>query len=637
MYQDPYSFDTSSYASSVISNGFSVETSSQMSNISRPSGKSIYSVQRKEYVKNINNQMGRFQYRVEHLFTCDMDGRDVNLDDCIERLNMLEAMGSVWGQDMFLQVRDGSLQLIDIETKEELETHPVSNVLGVQAVLDNGTYNSLLTVAVWEERKMGHSVFMFQSDSLRADYIKQNLDRAINYRRVDHVENRQPRDNLRAIMAGKMNSIPQNNGPASVEWVRPEQPPMEWDAPDYDDSPLPTPTPPAKLPEPVQRQPSPPPPQRTPTPPPYTEKERNVDILNHLINDIEAFMDIVVAVAPKEKRKKKKEKKKKLKAIAGMPSPEEFEICFQKLKFAFNLLGELNGKISDPSAADLVHVFFSILTYLVNYCSEELPPSIVVPLLIPESIRLMSEEATTEEDQFWQTLGDAWNIPSTQWPDDDEEIPEYFPTFDDGWIPPDVTPESQRQPQAQPQPRPPSSSRPISRQPSHHTRNETPLNQAPWKPPPDEEEEEANYMRVIFDFTARNQRELSISKGEIVQLLDMSKQWWKVRNNNGEVGHVPNNVLEPLDKKEREEQQQVVTIPNLTKKSKPPEVKAWLEYKGFNKITVRCLSMLSGASLLGMTREELKMICPDEGGRVFFQLQNVKAANALASEVRHME
>ena len=28
----------------------------------------------------------------------------------------------------------------------------------------------------------------------------------------------------------------------------------------------------------------------------------------------------------------------------------------------------------------------------------------------------------------------------------------------------------------------------------------------------------ANYLRVIFDFTARNQRELSISKGEVVQV-----------------------------------------------------------------------------------------------------------------------
>lgn len=33
----------------------------------------------------------------------------------------------------------------------------------------------------------------------------------------------------------------------------------------------------------------------------------------------------------------------------------------------------------------------------------------------------------------------------------------------------------------------------------------------------------------------------------ILQLLDMSKQWWKVRDAGGDVGYVPNNVLEPYE------------------------------------------------------------------------------------------
>ena len=36
-------------------------------------------------------------------------------------------------------------------------------------------------------------------------------------------------------------------------------------------------------------------------------------------------------------------------------------------------------------------------------------------------------------------------------------------------------------------------------------------------------------------------------------MLDMSKQWWKVRNSGGEEGFVPNNVLEVLDKGEKEQ------------------------------------------------------------------------------------
>lgn len=92
-----------------------------------------------------------------------------------------------------------------------------------------------------------------------------------------------------------------------------------------------------------------------------------------------------------------------------------------------------------------------------------------------------------------------------------------------------------------------------------------------------------HHMCVLYDFIARNQRELTIRKGEIVevsqsqtqksleqnfpsffsavtksnksswllcvrsQLLDTSKQWWKVRNSRGEEGFVPNNVLETHD------------------------------------------------------------------------------------------
>ncbi|XP_063072653.1 epidermal growth factor receptor kinase substrate 8-like protein 3 [Engraulis encrasicolus] len=664
-------YETSSYAGSVLSNGFS-ETSSLMSSMSRPSGRSIY-MQRKEYVENINKQMGRFQYKVEHLFTCDVEGPDMRLDDCVERLKMLEAMGSIWGQDMILQARNGCLQLIDIETNEELESHPTGSVLGVEAMLDTCVYNSLLTVAVREEGKATVSVFMFQSDSLRADYIKRDLDRALMHRIDDRGDLRPPRDNMRAILAAKMGAS-QPNRPPSEEWDRPQPSPMEWDAPDYDESPVPSPAPPPQArqqpvpmprqPEPEPRQLTPPPPpspERTPTPQPYTEKDRNVDILNHIISDIEAFMGRVSAVAAKKSKKKLwkgKKKKNKPKVIEGMPSAAEFEICLQKIKFGFNLLAVLDGQIDEPSSKDLVHVFFSILTYLVEYCPEELPPAIVAPLFTPHCIRLLSEEATVEEDQFWQTLGDAWNIPSTQWGDDDEDIPEYNPLFDDGWEPRDADPEIQppRQPRKSPVSKPPPQpaskpvtqpaskpaskppNQPINRQPSQHSRKEAPAPQSTWKPPAEEdvEDDPASFMRVIFDFTARNPRELSISKGEVVQLLDMSKQWWKVRNNDGEEGFVPNNVLEPLDKKE-EEHQQVVANPNLTRKSKPAEVRAWLEFKGFNKITVKCLGMLSGASLLGMTREELKMICPDEGGRVFFQLQNVKSANALASEVRHLE
>lgn len=57
----------------------------------------------------------------QHLFTCELDGQQVSdVDDCLERLKYLDATGRVWGQDMFLEVRDRALRLLDIESQVNL-------------------------------------------------------------------------------------------------------------------------------------------------------------------------------------------------------------------------------------------------------------------------------------------------------------------------------------------------------------------------------------------------------------------------------------------------------------------------------------------------------------------------------------
>lgn len=598
------------------------DASSDLPGLSRPSAKSIYN-QRKEYADSINRQMHQFQHRVEHLFTCELDGQQLcDVNDCLERLKYLDATGRVWGQDVLLEVQDGALLLADIETKEVLESWPLSSVLDLKAVLDERVYDSLLTVSIQERGSRAVSVFLFQSESLRADYLKKDLERLLQNKRDDH--------RLTNGSKATVGNVTQRNSrrASPPPQLILQKPPEPWAASDYDESPVPTPptsrnnstyvkvvAPPPHTEEPPIK-PDPPPPQ------PYTERERNVDILNHLINDIEAFASQLTAVAPKMDKKKKKKKRK---AVKGMPSEEQFSICLRKIKMAFNLLASLQGKINNPSAAELVHCLFSILDLVVFHCNEDLPPSIVAPLFEPECVIFLSEEATPEEDHLWQSLGDAWNIPSTKWPEDDDDIPTYTPVFEDGWEPPAIrNPEpsvtntnvntSKREP----------AQVPVTRQMS---------NRLPPEPEDSLEELPASFMRAVFDFTARNPRELSISKGEQLQLLDMSKQWWKVKNEKGQIGYVPNNMLLPPQQQDKPE---TPSAPTLTRKSRPEEVRAWLEHKGFSKITVRCLGGVSGSMLLGMTRDELKTICPEEGGRVFYQLQNIKSALAMASEVRQM-
>ncbi|XP_034388091.1 epidermal growth factor receptor kinase substrate 8-like protein 3 [Cyclopterus lumpus] len=583
----PFGNDTSSYTGSFQSNGYSMdEVSSQVSSLSRPSAKSIY-LQRMEYAVSINKMMNKFQYRVEHLFTCDLDGKGLrSIADCVQRLRLLDGMGRVWGQSMQLEVRGANLLLTDIETKEELESMAFGDILELKAVLDAGVFNSLLTVSVRPGGKHTTTVFMFQCEDVRADYVQRDLSGALSHRRHDsNISNA-------GIIAGhpgmnNLHNAEKSNEPKEQKPAVDPEP--QWMVPDYEEDNVLT---------------------------PELVVPQEEDILNHLLSDIEIFMGKVAAVVAKNAKKKKK--KKKGKVMDGMPPAAEFEVCFHKIKCGFNLVGELNGMINNPSAPEFVHSLFSTLAFVASHCAEDLPQTIVAPLLTPQCFRFLSEEASTEEDQLWQSLGDAWNIPSTKWPEDDEDIPTYTLEFSDGWQPPEAT--------AAPEP-----SEPMRRQEHQQpatSQTSTKLTPSPLPPQKTRSgESKLGCIHVTYDFISRNNRELTVRKGEIVELLDMSKQWWKVRNSRGEEGFVPNNVLEAHDKQPIEYSG---GSPVLTKKSKPADVKVWLEDKGFSKITVRCLGGLSGSMLLGMTREELKTVCQEEGGRVFFQLQAVKSAMAVS-------
>ncbi|XP_066559486.1 epidermal growth factor receptor kinase substrate 8-like protein 3 [Amia ocellicauda] len=624
MYKGNNMYDPGDYRGPLYDNGFPQrEPDSARSSISRPSAKAIYN-QRKEYAESMNRQPDNLQYRVEHLFTCELDGKDVcTVDDCISRLKLLDAKGRVWGQDMILEVRDGRLQLTDIETKEELESFPLGSIADSKAVLHSCVYDSILTVTVQERSKRKASVFLFQCEDVGAEHVQADMEKVVHHRREDSGDQGNIRNNLENLIGQKTPGQQRNKAPPPLlppgdRWSEPP----EWNSPDYEDDQFtPRDEPPYLEEEPLDMQSS--------------EIERNVDILNHVLNDVEMFMGIVAAVVAAipagydKKKKKSKKNKNQEPGIDGLPPLEEFVACLQKIKYGFNLLGKLNGQIHNPSAEDFVHILFSALSFLVTHCPRaDLPPSILIPLLTPQAIQLLSRVVSAEEEQLWRSHGEAWNVPRAQWPNADA-IPPYVPVFSDGWQPPSPTmmPQVNR-----------ASMRREGR--GDNLERDQPYppeqNSGPWSYPPTRSNETPHYMRVMYDFNARNTQELSAMKADIVQVLDDSRQWWLVRNIREQEGYIPHNVLESLEADDTQsDYQELLSPPTLNKKSKPEEVKAWLEYKGFSKITVRCLGVLSGSLLLGMTRDELKTVCPEEGGRVFFQLQSVKSSLALASESGH--
>nr|1WXB_A Chain A, Epidermal growth factor receptor pathway substrate 8-like protein [Homo sapiens] len=51
------------------------------------------------------------------------------------------------------------------------------------------------------------------------------------------------------------------------------------------------------------------------------------------------------------------------------------------------------------------------------------------------------------------------------------------------------------------------------------------------------------YVKILYDFTARNANELSVLKDEVLEVLEDGRQWWKLRSRSGQAGYVPCNIL----------------------------------------------------------------------------------------------
>ncbi|XP_059904486.1 epidermal growth factor receptor kinase substrate 8-like isoform X4 [Gadus macrocephalus] len=286
--------------------------------------------------------------------------------------------------------------------------------------------------------------------------------------------------------------------------------------------------------------------------------DRDVKILNHILDDIEYFVTKLQKAAEAfnelSKRKKNKKGKKKspgegvLTLRSRPPTEEEFVDCFQKFKHAFNLLAKLRAHIQNPSSADLVHFLFTPLRMVVQSSGGDLARSVVVPLHTREAIDFLHANGTVDERHLWVTLGDGWTKCRLEWPKE-----QYFPPcplrFRDGWEPPALPPPTPGPLRHEHQ----ASGGPLGDALGHaegHRHEEGGLRHAqepsmmPAVPSGDSIGQPKIFAKSKYDFVARNNTELSVLKDEVVEVLDDKKQWWKVRNGCGAAGYVPNNILE---------------------------------------------------------------------------------------------
>ncbi|XP_056223617.1 epidermal growth factor receptor kinase substrate 8a isoform X3 [Seriola aureovittata] len=539
----------SSYSSHL--NGHDSESPEPPTTKAKSSAKALYE-QRKHYTKNsINSLTDTSQYHVEHLTTFVLDRKDgmITVDDGIRRLRLLDAKGKVWTQEMLLQVEEKSISLIDQETKNEMENFPIGTIQHCQAVMNACSYDSILALVCKESGQTKPDLHLFQCDDIKANLIHADIDSAMTDAKGGKVKKRP--ETLKMIL--KSDGIipppppaPAPEPPATSNQVDVKSRVAAWSAwtneqQDYE----------------KQRQVSE---EDGLVEMTAARVDRDVQILNHILDDIESFVTKLQKAAEAfnelSRRKKTKKGKKKgpgegvLTLRSRPPTEEEFVDCLQKFKHAFNQLGKLKDHIQNPSAVDLVHFLFNPLRMVIQASgSVDLARSVVVPLLTKDAIDFLHSSGTAEERHLWVALGDGWTKCRLEWPKD-----HYFPPcalrFADGWEPPVVAAMTPSREQDLTQLAESLANAEVQRQEELKIRLAQEPSAVPKFPPADgsfdgdSRGQMKQFAKSKYDFVARNNTELSVLKDEVVEVVDDRKQWWKVRNGCGASGYVPNNILE---------------------------------------------------------------------------------------------
>ncbi|XP_057409740.1 epidermal growth factor receptor kinase substrate 8-like protein 2 [Balaenoptera acutorostrata] len=661
----------------------------QSDGVAKMSAKDLFA-QRKKYSNSNVIMHETSQYHVQHLATFIMDKSEaiVSVEDAIRKLVQLSSKEKIWTQEMLLQVNDQSLRLLDVESQEELENFPLPTVRHSQTVLNQLRYPSVLLLVCQDSDQSKPDVHFFHCDEVEAELVHEDIESALADCRLGKKMRPQTLKGHQEKIRQRQSVLPPSQGPAPIPFQR-----YGRDSPSTKNRVgLPTP-----LGDPgFRRWESQ---DEEPRAVLAQKIEKETQILNCALDDIEWFVARLQKAAEAFKqlnqRKKGKKKGKKgpaegvLTLRARPPSEAEFVDCFRKTKLAINLLAKLQKHIQNPSAAELVHFLFGPLELIVSTCGgPDIARSVSSPLLSRDTVGFLRGHLVPKEMALWESLGETWTRPRSEWPRE-PQVPPYVPKFQSGWEPPlDVLQEAPWEVEglaSAPGDEPTPVSRTSFRNSTKHGLTSEPTPQGDVSSPHAHRGYEpaaamAKYVKVLYDFTARNANELSVLKDEVLEVLEDDHQWWKLRNRSGQAGYVPGNILaetrpedalleqgvkywgpaspthklppgfagnkgelmqhmdevnDELIKKIshikaqptrnfRVERSQPVHLP-LTYESGPSEVRAWLEAKAFSARIVENLGILTGPQLFSLNKDELRKVCGEEGARVYSQLTVQKA------------
>ncbi|PNI15073.1 EPS8L1 isoform 6 [Pan troglodytes] len=379
------------------------------------------------------------------------------VEDASRKLAVMDSQGRVWAQEMLLRVSPDHVTLLDPASKEELESYPLGAIVRCDAVMPPGRSRSLLLLVCQEPERAQPDVHFFQGLRLGAELIREDIQGALHNYRSGRGERRA------AALRATQEELQRDRSPAaetpplqrrpSVRAVistvergagrgRPQAKPI----PEAEE---------AQRPEPVgtSSNADSASPDLGPRGPDLAvlQAEREVDILNHVFDDVESFVSRLQKSAEAARVLEHRERGRRTRRRAAgeglltlrakPPSEAEYTDVLQKIKYAFSLLARLRGNIADPSSPELLHFLFGPLQMIVNTSGgPEFASSVRRPHLTSDAVALLRDNVTPRENELWTSLGDSWTRPGLELPP--EEGPPYRPEFFSGWEPPVTDPQS---------------------------------------------------------------------------------------------------------------------------------------------------------------------------------------------------
>ncbi|XP_070398147.1 epidermal growth factor receptor kinase substrate 8-like protein 1a isoform X2 [Nothobranchius furzeri] len=222
---------------------------------------------------------------------------------------------------------------------------------------------------------------------------------------------------------------------------------------------------------------------------------------------------------------------------ATLPPEEQFVGIFQKVKYSICLLDRLKFSLKQPDAPELLHHIFVPLKQMAKTNGgPTLGASVVSPAMTRGAVSLLQEHLNEEEKELWRSFGTNWTSCKS--------APPYSPVFLNGWKPPacdlsgqvleDPVQSQLREDAVRESRQTPS----LQEQTQAENQGNDTDNVLPRK--------EGTFCSCRYAFVARNNSELSVRQGETLEVLESSKRWWKCRSQKAQVGYVPYNILEPL-------------------------------------------------------------------------------------------